>query len=77
MTFLALQRVASFLLYLANFCTITQPSQILPNVGENVLRQSGLQEDVLDLHPRHEPVPVRVRLPEQRLKAQSKVKHLI
>ena len=41
-----------------------------PNVCEDVLRQSGLQEDVLDLHPRDEAVPVRVRLPEERLEAQ-------
>ena len=40
---------------------------------EYVLREPGLEEDVLDLHARHETVPVRVCLPEQRLRERKVV----
>ena len=44
---------------------------LLPNVCEDVLGQTGLQEDVLDLHPRDESVLVAVSLFEERLVPQS------
>ena len=68
---MSLKRIRGYAkLALAARWSYTEICTNLPNVGENVLRQSGLQEDVLDLHPRDEAVPVRVRLPEQRLEAQ-------
>ena len=43
----------------------------VPDVGQDVLRQSGLEEKVLDLHPRDESVLVAVSLFEERLVPQS------